>query len=241
MLCTHVRFHSGYPVEPWHYGDEAEQIVHDWIDLRYRLLPYLYAQSKRSAGNGLPLMRPLCLQWPTDRNVRDLDDQYLLGDDLLVAPLLSDANERDVYLPAGAWCDLFTGERTDSRGQWVVWQGNLRTMPLYVRAGATLPLGPRRRHTAESVNGPITLLRFAGDNRQAFASEPGEDVRLESRQSSSTSFEMRAVNRTLPRTWQVAAAGGLIGSNHYDLGPLITHAHDVGVLEAGEEWQHFHG
>jgi len=91
------------------------------------------------------------------------------------------------------------------------------------------------------VNGPITLLRFAGDNRQAFASEPGEDVRLEARQSSSTSFEMRAVNRTLPRTWQVVVAGGLNGSNQCDLGPLITHARDVGVLEAGEEWQHFHG
>ena len=87
--------------------------------------------------------RSLYLEYPADRNLRAIDDEYLFGDDFLVAPVLkplSEASTRDVYLPAGEWVDFWTKERIASAGKWIIRPVDLATMPIYVKAGAHIPM-----------------------------------------------------------------------------------------------------
>ena len=100
----------------WSWGETVLGHVREAIELRYRLLPYLYASFVRAAETGAPVQRPLVFDFQHDAAVRDIDDEYLLGPDLLVAPVLEPgATARQVYLPAGGWYDWHTGERARGR------------------------------------------------------------------------------------------------------------------------------
>ncbi|MCX6970929.1 MAG: glycoside hydrolase family 31 protein [Verrucomicrobia bacterium] len=207
VFNTHMRYHSGFPVEPWNYGEEAEGIVRDWIDLRYRLLPYIYAQARRACADGLPMMRPMALVNQDDLNVRELNDQFYFGEDLLIAPVLAPGNSRRVYLPAGKWYGLSDGQPIDSPGQWITWEGSLHQCPVYVRAGAIIPLGPQRLHTGDAVNGPITLLYYPGSAGETLVSEPGEDVSV-SHKLTGSKLELQFSGREIVRPWTLAVPSG---------------------------------
>lgn len=127
--------------EPWTFSREACDIFRFYDKLRYSLMPYIYAEAEKCTRTGLPMMRALVLEYPQDLNVRYIDDEYLFGDSLLIAPVLkplSKARMRRVYLPAGVWHDYFTHERIESGGMWIERAVDLQTMPIYVRGGATL-------------------------------------------------------------------------------------------------------
>jgi len=127
--------------EPWYFSKEALEIFRFYDKLRYSLMPYIYEQAKICTRTGLPMMRALYLEFPQDRNVRFIDDEYLFGESLLIAPVLkplSKSKVRDLYLPAGVWYDYFTGERIESVGQWVQKPVELKTLPIFVREGTTL-------------------------------------------------------------------------------------------------------
>ncbi|GIO35647.1 hypothetical protein J41TS12_05080 [Paenibacillus antibioticophila] len=133
--------------EPWHFGEEIEAICRKYIELRYRLLPYIYSLFRASTQDGLPIMSPLVLHHPLDQRVKNLSDQYLFGTHLLVAPICRPGREhRVVYLPEGVWFDYWTGER-HAGGQNVVAYAPLDTLPLYVKSGAVLPMIPGSQHT----------------------------------------------------------------------------------------------
>jgi alpha-glucosidase len=142
---------------PWAYGPEVEAICRRYAELRYRLLPYTYTLAWQAHTLGLPLMRPLVLNYPDDPRTWTLDHEYLWGDDLLVAPVTREgATAWPVYLPHGSWFDLWTGERHEgARG--VTIPAPLDRLPLLVRAGAILPLGPVVQHTGERPLDEITL------------------------------------------------------------------------------------
>ena len=124
----------------WSWGETVLGHVREAIELRYRLLPYLYASFVRAAETGAPVQRPLVFDFQRDAAVRDIDDEYLLGPDLLVAPVLEPgATARQVYLPAGDWYDWHTGER-HAGGRWVVAPTPMERIPLYARAGAVVPM-----------------------------------------------------------------------------------------------------
>ncbi|MBB3107999.1 alpha-glucosidase [Paenibacillus phyllosphaerae] len=124
--------------EPWVFGPEIEDICRTYIRLRYSLLPYLYTLFHEAHETGLPVMRPLILEYPHDRQVYNCCDQFLVGQDLLVAPILRPSTEyRTVYLPAGEWIDYWSGERF-AGGQHVMAHAPLERMPIYVRAGAVI-------------------------------------------------------------------------------------------------------
>ena len=113
-------------------------------------MPYIYAEAEKCVKTGLPMMRALWLEYPEDRNTRHIDDQYLFGDSLLIAPVLKPlarSRFRDVYLPAGVWFDYFTGEKIISQGRWIRRQVDLATMPIYVKEGTVL----RYRDAGESL------------------------------------------------------------------------------------------
>ena len=127
----------------WSFGEAVLERVRDAIELRYRLLPYLYATFLRAAETGAPVQRPLVFDHQDDPVVRELDDQYLLGPDLLVAPVIAPGQTaRHVYLPAGHWHDWHTGELL-AGPSWVLAPTPMDRIPLYARAGAVVPMWPQ--------------------------------------------------------------------------------------------------
>jgi alpha-glucosidase len=124
----------------WAFGDVVQQHVRTAVQLRYRLMPYLYASFLTASETGAPVQRPLVFDHQYDGTVRDLDDEYLLGPDLLVAPVLEPAmTSRQVYLPAGEWYDWHSGERRPG-GSFVIAATPMDRIPLYARAGAVIPM-----------------------------------------------------------------------------------------------------
>ena len=148
LLMTHARAHGTTPREPWHFGAEALDLVRRAVQLRYRLLPYLWSESVRCIRLGHPVMRPMVFDWPDDPSTYGINDQYLLGEHLLVAPVLTEADRRRVYLPAGRWLDLATG-RVRRGPRWIEVSAPLDTVPLFLRADAVLPLAGPAQHTEE--------------------------------------------------------------------------------------------
>jgi alpha-glucosidase (family GH31 glycosyl hydrolase) len=151
---------------PWAHGPEVEAICRRYAELRYRLLPYTYTLAWQAHTRGLPLMRPLVLNYPDDPRTWTLDHEYLWGDDLLVAPVTREgATSWPVYLPAGPWFDFWTGARYEGPAGVTV-DAPLDRLPLFVRGGAILPLGPVVQHTQERPLDEVTLQIYpAGTSR----------------------------------------------------------------------------
>ncbi|MGY1701541.1 glycoside hydrolase family 31 protein [Geodermatophilus sp. SYSU D00766] len=173
LLSSHARAHGTPPREPWEFGEEVEAVVRRFVELRYRLLPYLWTESVAAGRTSLPVVRPLLLEFPEDPGSAGVDDQYLLGDRLLVAPLLEEgARSRRVYLPPGTWVAPFTGEVTDGGGFRTV-DAPLDVVPMWVRGDTVLPLGPVRQHVDEQVDGPLTLLLAAPSSEGEYEVDTG--------------------------------------------------------------------
>ena len=148
---------------PWAHGPEVEAICRRYAELRYRLLPYTYTLAWQAHTQGLPLMRPLVLNFPDDPRTWTLDHEYLWGDDLLVAPVTREgATSWPVYLPADRWYDFWTGARYEGPGGVTV-TAPVDRLPLFVRGGAILPLGPVVQHTGERPLDELTLQIYPDD------------------------------------------------------------------------------
>jgi len=132
---------TGGPNEIWSFGEEVYAILRDYIFLRERLRPYLHAEARSTSQTGVPIMRPLLVEFPEDEACWDVDDQFMFGSDLLVAPVVEQgARSRRVCLPSGAqWTDAWTGEIAPS-GTVLTVEAPLERIPLFVRDGARLPI-----------------------------------------------------------------------------------------------------
>ncbi|HKA54019.1 MAG TPA: TIM-barrel domain-containing protein [Candidatus Binatia bacterium] len=151
--------------EPWQFGAEVEAVCRKYLRLRYRLLPYIYTAIYEACTTGIPLMRPLVLDFPHDPRVLNLGDEYLFGPDILVVPVLDEgATERDVYLPAGVWIDFWTDTVYTGPCSLTV-PAPLDTLPLFVRRGAILPLAPDMQYSWERAPDPLTLEVYRGADR----------------------------------------------------------------------------
>ncbi|MEO8377334.1 MAG: TIM-barrel domain-containing protein [Candidatus Sumerlaeota bacterium] len=135
--------------EPWTFGPEVETVARRMIELRYQLLPYIYAQFVECAWSGMPVNRPLALEYPNDATALSIGDQFLLGSDMLIAPILEQGKDhRAVYLPAGDWYHFWSHE-LHLGGVWILAPGPFGQPPLFVRAGAIIPMHPVRQNTRE--------------------------------------------------------------------------------------------
>lgn len=135
------RFHGTTPREPWSYDAQTEAIVTKYARLRYRLMPYLLQSAKESTETGVPIMRHMALQFPDEPNVATLDDQYALGDDLLVAPILNaGARSRMVYFPRGKWRAFESPSKIYTGPGFFDVPAPLDTLPVFVRDGARVPM-----------------------------------------------------------------------------------------------------
>ncbi|MDO8108399.1 alpha-xylosidase [Isoptericola sp. b441] len=143
LLSSHSRLHGSdsYRV-PWAFDDEAVQVTRRFSRLKCSLMPYLYRVGADAAATGVSVARPMVFEFPDDPAVTHLDRQYMLGPDLLVAPVMSADGTVEVYLPAGTWTHLLTGEKV-AGGRWVRERHGFDSLPLYVREGAVLARGAR--------------------------------------------------------------------------------------------------
>jgi alpha-glucosidase len=132
--------HFGEPDQyPWSFGPEVEVLYRDAVQLRYRLLPYIYTAFFRASESGDPIARPLLYDFQGDKNARETEDAYLLGDALLVAPVYSPGSrERRVYLPKGTWVDWHTDER-HAGGRFITAEAPLDRIPVFARGGHIIP------------------------------------------------------------------------------------------------------
>ncbi|MDH3252087.1 MAG: DUF5110 domain-containing protein, partial [Ignavibacteria bacterium] len=160
-LCPIARAHgTGQPTEPWEFGAIAEEISREYIRLRYRLLPYLYTLAFENFSTGMPIARALITRYPDDPIVTNSSDSYLLGDALLVSPVVqAGQSSKDVYLPEGQWFDYWSDRRHDGKTTVTV-MTPLEVTPLFVRAGSILPLAPPMQFTDERPLDTLTLAAY---------------------------------------------------------------------------------
>lgn len=141
FLCSHSRFHGSDSVRvPWAFDEEANEVTREFAHLKMRLLPYLGSAAREAVGEGIPILRPMVLEFPWDLAVRDIDTQYMLGPNLLVAPVFTASGDVDVYLPRGRWTSLLSGELVEG-GRWVHEVHDFHSLPLYVREDCVVPVG----------------------------------------------------------------------------------------------------
>lgn len=157
FFSSHSRCHGAgndNAREPWTFGEEANDIFVFYDQLRYRLLPYIINQAKICCNEGIPLVRALVLEFPEDINVWRIQDQYMFGDAILVAPVLEPlcrSRIRKLYLPQGIWYDFWTKEKIESFGEWIETEIDLKKMPMYIRSGRIIPYGKQRLCTNNEV------------------------------------------------------------------------------------------
>jgi alpha-glucosidase len=144
--------------EPWAFGDKFTRINRETIELRYRFLPYLYTLFREHERTGAPIMRPLWFEFPNDKSTYLINDQYMIGSDVLVAPVVKEGMRiRGIYLPAGAeWINWWTGAKLES-GKTHYLEVLLDRLPVFVRVGGVVPTQSVVQHTGETRPAPITL------------------------------------------------------------------------------------
>jgi len=149
LFSTHSRLHgsSSYRV-PWLFDEEAVDVLRFFTKIKQSLMPYIYAQSVASCGEGLPVMRPMALMYPNDAVCSWLDRQYMLGDSLMVAPVFHEDGHCDYYLPEGVFTNLFTGEKRQG-GRYYREQCDYFQLPVYVAENTLLPRAGNELHVYE--------------------------------------------------------------------------------------------
>lgn len=168
-FCRNHKVIDGYDQEPWRFGKYYEDIIRQYLKMRYELMPFLYTTLEEAHRTGVPLFRPLVLNYQDDANTYNIDDEFMIGDDLLVAPVLKpDVVQRLVYLPKGLWCDYWTSKRYEG-GKMIYVDAPLARVPMFVRAGAIIPLAPSMSYIGEKRWDPLTLAIYPNENGSASA------------------------------------------------------------------------
>lgn len=160
VMRSHSEIHET-PRFPWLFGPDALNAIRGALDLRYRLIPYYYSLAYETFETGVPLMRALVMEFPDDPKIANLSDEWLMGPSLLAAPVLQPGGNRAVYLPEGKWYPFESTAPVDG-GQTIQVTATLDKIPVYVRAGAILPLGPVVEHTSQMPGGPLELEIYPG-------------------------------------------------------------------------------
>jgi alpha-D-xyloside xylohydrolase len=156
IFQSHVRF-NGTPLRaPWAFGDAAVATYRKYAKLRYRLLPYIYSHAYRATKTGLPMIRAMALEFQNDPSTHNIQDQYMFGDALLVAPICKPVSKRTIYLPEGVWYEYETGKEYSGPATLHV-EPPLEMLPLYVRQDSIIPMGPDLAYVGEKPFNPITL------------------------------------------------------------------------------------
>ncbi|MEU4688726.1 alpha-xylosidase [Actinoplanes sp. NPDC023714] len=193
LLSSHSRLHgsTSYRV-PWNFDEESSDILRSFTHLKYRLMPYLFGVAREAHDTGLPVMRPMVVGFPDDPAAAYLDRQYLLGEDLLVAPVFSESGDVRYYVPAGRWTHYLTGEVVEGPG-WVRETHGFDSVPLLVRPGAVIPVGARTDRPDYDYRDGVTLRLFENP-------APGTTIRVPGPAGETTTFTVARDDATLTVT-----------------------------------------
>lgn len=198
--------------ELWSYGEQAQAILTKFDTLRYRLLPYIYSLAWKVTSDHYTIMRPLIMDFPNDPRVLNIGDQFLFGPSILVNPVTEQgASSRHLYLPPGQWFDFWTGESA-SGAKSIDAPAPLERLPLYVRAGSILPLGPAVEYSTQRPTIPIELRVYAGADGNFVLYEDEND---------NYNYEKGAYS-TIPIHWDNAARALTIGDRQGSFTGLIA-------------------
>ena len=219
-----LRVHGQKPRrEMWYFGapgTPAYDAMLNFDRIRYRMLPYIYSLAGAATQDGGVIMRPLVMDFPEDRVARSLTDQYLFGPELLVNPVTEyKARSREVYLPAaaGGWYDFWTGEALGG-GKTIDAPAPYGRIPLMVRAGSILPLGPELQYTGEKPANPITLMVYAGtDGHFSLYEDDGLTYGYEKGAFARIPFEWNEATQTLTIGARAGRFPGMLETRRFDV------------------------
>jgi alpha-D-xyloside xylohydrolase len=199
------------PREPWQFGAEGD-VYYDtlikYLNLRYRLLPYIYSWSWKVTSENSTMLRALSMDFAADRQTWNINDQFMLGSDLLVAPVYTPTTQGDpkdggtsnrvVYLPAGVdWTNFWTGETLEG-GQTIDMEIDVATIPLFVRSGAIIPMGPFVQYSTENLDGPLEIRIYPGnDGRFTVYEDANDGYGYENGEHATITIDWDDANRTL--------------------------------------------
>jgi alpha-D-xyloside xylohydrolase len=212
LLSSHSRFHGSesYRV-PWAFDEEAVDVTRLFTKLKLRLMPYLYAAGLEATATGTPVLRPMQLEFADDPATGYLDRQYMLGADLLVAPVFSEVGTVEFYLPAGTWTSYLTGETVTGPG-WRTETHGFDSLPLYVRDGAVIPVGSRDDRPDYDYLDGLTLRVYPSSLPETAESLRRITVTTPTGGSASFTVErsagLVAVGSQSSKSWSVSAANG---------------------------------
>jgi alpha-D-xyloside xylohydrolase len=159
-LSSHSRLHGSdsYRV-PWLYDEESVDVLRYFTKLKCRLMPYLFQKGVEAHTSGIPMMRAMCLEFPDDPGCRQLDRQYMLGEALLVAPVMDADGQTEYFLPDGIWTDFITGE-TKTGGRWQKKKYDYLSLPLLARENTIIPIADQDTRPDYNLSENITLHVF---------------------------------------------------------------------------------
>ena len=214
-FCPIFRVHgtrSNDQNELWSYGADAEKVLVSFDKLRYRLMPYIYSTAWRVTSENYTVMRPLVMDFRTDARAQNIGDQFLFGPAILVNPVLEPgASTRHLYLPDAQWYDFWTGQRLDG-GKSIDAPTAIDRIPLYVRAGSIVPMGPDVEYAAERPADPIELRVYRGaDARFTLYEDENDNYNYE-----------KGVYATIPIEWNEAAGTLTLGQRKGTFPGMLT-------------------
>ncbi|WBO61600.1 alpha-xylosidase [Streptomyces camelliae] len=209
LLSSHSRLHGSksYRV-PWHYGEEAVEVTRAFTLLKHRLAPYLQRAAQQAHTTGVPVMRAMVLEFPDDPGAAALDRQYMLGDDLLVAPVFTDDGTVEYYVPEGTWTNILTGVQVTGP-RWVREHHGFHTLPLLARPDSVIPFAADDQHPVSAWADGVELRvhAFADGAEHTLviprADGPGETARFQLRRDG----DRLRVTTNSPHSWQLRLGG----------------------------------
>lgn len=207
-FTSHTRAHGQPPREPWEYGEEFTDTYRRTIGTKYALMPYIYAEATHASAQGHPMLRTLFFEYPDDPTSWFVDDQYLFGSRLLVAPLLEEGETRDVYLPPGSWIDYQTGEVYEGT-QWHELEAGEMPVIVLVKNHTVLPHLEVAQSTTEMDWSEVELRVFSTDDGEAsgrFAVPDGEVHTLEVETDDRGTYSLSEDPLADEVTWEITRA-----------------------------------
>jgi len=223
LLSSHSRLHGSdsYRV-PWAFDEEAVEVARTFTHLKHALMPYLAQAGAEAHEQGIPVMRPMVLEFPDDPGAATVDTQYMLGGQILVAPVFSASGDVDVYLPEGTWTSLLTGDQVTGP-RWVRERHDFLSAPVYVRAGAVLPVAARTDRADGDWADGVTLRLFdLPDGHRSVVEVPASDA------GAGATFVVRRTGRTV-----TVEARGTTSAWHVQVEPTSRRAGVRASVPAG--------
>lgn len=237
-FCSQFRIHGQAPKElygnQWSAAGKANLLAID--QLHYRLMPYIYSLAAKVTNEGYTMMRHLIFDYPSDTNVFNIKDQFMYGPAILVSPVITTgATSRSVYLPAGTWYDFWTGSAA-AGGTTVTANAPLSQLPLYVRAGSILPMGPMIQYATQSAD-PLEIRIYEGqDGSFVLYEDEGDTYDYETGEYSNITMSWNDASRQLSIGAREGSFTGMLGKRTFNIVFVgVNHGNGTAVTATADQ------